>query len=105
MKLFLAQQNYLIGDFETNTKKIIDAIETAKAAGGDLILFSELSVCGYPPRDFLEFQDFIARCDAAIDHIRLYADTIAVVVGAPVRNKRIEGKVFITLPIFCMKKK
>ena len=92
MKLFLAQQNYLIGDFETNTKKIIEAIETAKAAGGDLILFSELSVCGYPPRDFLEFHDFITRCDAAIDRIRLHADTIAVVVGAPVRNKRIEGK-------------
>jgi len=92
MKLFLAQQNYLIGDFETNTKKIIEAIETAKAAGGDLILFSELSVCGYPPRDFLEFHDFIARCDAAIDRIRLHADTIAVVVGAPVRNNRLEGK-------------
>ncbi len=92
MKLFLAQQNYLIGDFETNTKKIIDAIETAKAAGGDLILFSELSVCGYPPRDFLEFEDFIAKCDVAIDLIRQHADTIAVIVGAPVRNKRIEGK-------------
>ena len=92
MKLFLAQQNYLIGDFETNTLKIIEAIESAKAAGGDLILFSELSVCGYPPRDFLEFQDFISKCDAAIDRIRQHADTIAVVVGAPVRNKRVQGK-------------
>ena len=92
MKLFLAQQNYLIGDFETNTKKIIEAIESAKASGGDLILFSELSVCGYPPRDFLEFQDFVSKCDAAINLIRQHADTIAVVVGAPVRNKRIQGK-------------
>lgn len=92
MKLYLAQQNYLIGDFETNTKKIIDAIIAAKSAGGDLILFSELSVCGYPPRDFLEFRDFITKCNDAIDQIREYADTIAVVIGAPSLNKKTEGK-------------
>ena len=59
MKIFLAQQNYHIGNFEYNTQKIIKAIEEAKAQGGDLIVFSELCVCGYPPRDFLEFNDFI----------------------------------------------
>lgn len=92
MKLFIAQQNYHIGHFEYNVNKIIQAIEEAKAAHGDLILFSELSVCGYPPRDFLEFDDFIAKCNEAIDRIRQHADTIAVVVGAPVRNTRTSGK-------------
>ncbi len=92
MKIFLAQQNYHIGNFESNTKKIIDAIEEAKAQGGDLILFSELSVCGYPPRDFLEFNDFLNKCNEAIEKIKQHADTIAVIVGAPDKNKRTEGK-------------
>ncbi len=92
MKIFLAQQNYHIGNFESNTKKIIEAIEIAKSQGGELIIFSELSVCGYPPRDFLEFDDFIQKSLAAIDEIKQYADTIAVIVGAPDRNKILEGK-------------
>ncbi|QNA43931.1 NAD+ synthase [Lacibacter sediminis] len=92
MKIFIAQQNYHIGNFESNTKKIIEAIETAKAQGGELILFSELSVCGYPPRDFLEFNDFLNKCNEAIDKIRQHADSIAVIIGAPDHNKRDEGK-------------
>jgi len=92
MNIFLAQQNYHIGNFEANTTKIISAIESAKAQGGDLIVFSELAVCGYPPRDFLEFEDFIQQALASIDRIRQAADTIGVLVGCPSRNPRIEGK-------------
>lgn len=92
MKIFLAQQNYHIGNFESNTQKIIAAIEAAKQQGGDLVVFSELSICGYPPRDFLEFDDFINRCYAAIDTIKAHADTIGVLVGGPDRNKVREGK-------------
>lgn len=92
MKIFLAQQNYHIGNFESNTAKIIEAVETAKTAGADLILFSELSVCGYPPRDFLEFNDFIQKSYDAVEKIKQHADTIGVVIGAPDRNKRKEGK-------------
>jgi NAD+ synthase (glutamine-hydrolysing) len=92
MKIFLAQQNYHIGNFESNTQKIISAIETAKQQGGDLVVFSELSVCGYAPRDFLEFEDFINKSYAAIDIIKQHADTIGVLVGAPDRNTVREGK-------------
>ena len=92
MKIFLAQQNYHIGNFESNTQKIIAAVEEAKAQGGDIIVFSELSICGYPPRDFLEFDDFIRKCYAAIETIKEHADSIAVIVGAPDRNKVKEGK-------------
>jgi len=92
MKIFLAQQNYHIGNFEANTAKILAAIEEAKQQKGDLIVFSELSVCGYPPRDFLEFDDFIEQGFASIDKIREAADTIGVLVGCPSRNPRIEGK-------------
>ena len=92
MKIFLAQQNYHIGNFEHNTQQIIDAIEEAKKQGGDIIVFSELCVCGYPPRDFLEFDDFIEKCNSAIDIIKVHADTIAVIVGAPDKNTVNQGK-------------
>lgn len=92
MKIFLAQQNYHIGNFESNTTKIISAINAAKAAGGDLIVFSELSICGYPPRDFLYFNDFVDKCVDAVNSIAPHANGIAVLVGAPSRNSVIAGK-------------
>src|SRR4051812_22638728 len=92
MKIVLAQQNYHIGNFEKNTQKIISAIEEAKRQGADLVVFSELCVCGYPPRDFLEFNDFINKCYEAVDEICQHADTIGVLIGAPARNPMIEGK-------------
>ena len=92
MKIALAQQNYHIGNFEDNTRKILEGIRLAKQAGADLVVFSELCVCGYPPRDFLEFDDFINKCYAAVDVIKEEADTIGVLVGSPVRNPAREGK-------------
>ena len=92
MKIVLAQQNYHIGNFELNTEKIISGIQDAIAQEADLVVFSELCVCGYPPRDFLEFEDFINKCYAAIDTIKAYTDRIAVIVGAPCRNPQREGK-------------
>ena len=92
MKIFLAQQNYHIGNFESNTRKIIEGINMAKAEGADLVLFSELCICGYPPRDFLEFDDFINQCYAAIDVVKEHADTIGVLIGSPARNTLKAGK-------------
>jgi len=92
MKIFLAQQNYHIGNFESNTQQIIAAIQEAKKQGGDLIVFSELSICGYAPKDFLEFDDFIQKCYSAIDEIKVCADTIGVLVGAPDKNPINQGK-------------
>jgi NAD+ synthase (glutamine-hydrolysing) len=92
MKIFLAQQNYHIGNFEENEAKIIDGIKKAKQAGADLVMFSELCICGYPPRDFLEFNDFIRQCYETIDRIKEYADDIGVVVGSPAINPQKDGK-------------
>lgn len=92
MKIVLAQQNYHIGNFEKNTQKIIAAIEEAKHQQADLIVFSEMCVCGYPARDFVEFNDFIDKCYEAIDEIKQHADTIGVLVGSPSRNPVVEGK-------------
>jgi NAD+ synthase (glutamine-hydrolysing) len=92
MKIALAQQNYHIGNFESNTRKIIEGIQWAKDKGADLVLFSELCICGYPPRDFLEFDDFISKCHAVIDELKQHTEDIAVLVGAPDRNPVREGK-------------
>ncbi|MGH2552205.1 MAG: nitrilase-related carbon-nitrogen hydrolase, partial [Chitinophagaceae bacterium] len=92
MKIALAQQNYHIGNFEDNTRKIIDGIHWAKQQGAELAVFSELCVCGYPPRDFVEFTDFINKCYEAINVIKEQADTIGVLIGSPARNPRKEGK-------------
>lgn len=92
MKIVLAQQNYHIGNFEKNTRKIITAIREAKDLDADLIVFSELCVCGYPPRDFLEFNDFIKKSYDAIDEIKLHSDTIGVIIGAPAKNQSTIGK-------------
>src|SRR5688500_11375393 len=92
MKIALVQQNYHIGNFEENRNKIIQGIKDAKSKGADLVTFSELCICGYAPRDFLEFDDFINKCYESIDIIKEYADGIGVLVGSPARNKIREGK-------------
>ena len=92
MKIAVAQQNYHIGNCKSNARKIIDAIEEAKRQKASLIVFSELSICGYPPLDFLEFDDFINTCYDALDEIKNHADTIGVLVGGPARNESTKGK-------------
>jgi len=92
MQIRLSQLNYHIGNFEENVRKIIGAINSAKNEAVDLIVFSELSVCGYPPRDFLEFEDFILRCEKAIAEIATECVGITVIVGAPLRNHSASGK-------------
>lgn len=105
MKIFLAQQNYIIGDFEYNTRKIIEAVKAAKQQGGELIVFPELAVCGYPPRDFLEFEDFIDECLKSVQAIAQEADGIAVLVGAPSRNADLLGKNLFNSAYFLADKK
>jgi NAD+ synthase (glutamine-hydrolysing) len=92
MKIALAQQNYHIGNFESNSDKIIEGIKWAKKQKADLVVFSELCICGYPPRDFLEFNDFINKCYESLETIKQHADTIGVLVGSPARNPQKEGK-------------
>ncbi|MEO8885778.1 MAG: NAD+ synthase [Mucilaginibacter sp.] len=92
MKIALAQLNYHIGNFESNTAKIIDHIQKARNNGADLIVFSELCVCGYPARDFLEFKEFISQCADAAKTIAEACTGIACIIGLPTPNHRVEGK-------------
>jgi NAD+ synthase (glutamine-hydrolysing) len=105
MKICIAQQNYQIGNFEKNTQQMLSAIEAAKKQGADLILFSEMSVCGYPARDFVEFNDFITKCYAQVDIIKEAADTIGVLIGSPARNPNKKGKDLFNAAFFLYDKK
>ncbi|WCT11461.1 NAD+ synthase [Mucilaginibacter jinjuensis] len=92
MKIALAQLNYHIGNFEANTAKIIDAINQAKAKGTDLVVFSELCICGYPSRDFLEFKEFIGLCEEAAQKVAAACTEIACIIGIPTFNNKPQGK-------------
>jgi len=100
MKIAIAQLNYHVGNFEQNTRKMIDAIQEARAAGAELVVFSELSVCGYPPLDLLEHRDFIERCDAAVQLVASHTRGIAAIVGAPVANTSERGKMLMNAALF-----
>lgn len=92
MKIALSQLNYHIGNFKANEEKIVDAIQQAKREGVDLIVFAELAICGYPPRDFLNFDDFINLCQESITRIANYCRGIAAILGGPSMNKTKRGK-------------
>jgi NAD+ synthase (glutamine-hydrolysing) len=92
MKIALAQLNYHVGNFESNTAKIIDHIQKAKQNNADLVVFAELCVCGYPARDFLEFKEFIGLCDDAAKKIASACQDIACIIGLPTYNNNPEGK-------------
>ncbi len=92
MKIALAQLNYHIGNFAGNTAKIIEAIQKAHQQNVDLVIFSELSICGYPPLDLLEKKDFIEQNEISIHSIASVCTDIAAIVGGPSINHSRKGK-------------
>jgi len=81
VKIALGQINPTVGDFTGNAAKIIDFSRRAQAAGAGLILFPELSVCGYPPRDLVERPSFVARNRETLNHLASQIQGIAVICG------------------------
>ena len=81
MKLALGQINPTVGDFAGNSAKIIECSSRARAQGAGLILFPELSVCGYPPRDLVERASFVTHNREAAEHIASETRGIAVICG------------------------
>jgi NAD+ synthase (glutamine-hydrolysing) len=81
VKIALGQINPTVGDFAGNAAKIIDFASRAKALGAGLILFPELAVCGYPPRDLVERTSFVQHNREATEHIAAETHGIAVICG------------------------
>jgi len=88
MKIALAQLNPTVGDLQANKQRIIDAIDRARELNADLVVFSELIICGYPPRDLLQVQGFAAECAAIIESIgETHTKDIAAVLSTPLPNE------------------
>jgi NAD+ synthase/NAD+ synthase (glutamine-hydrolysing) len=81
VKIALGQINPTIGDFAGNAAKIINFAQRARSQGAGLILFPELSVCGYPPRDLVERPSFVVHNREAAEHIAAETRGIAVICG------------------------
>lgn len=86
MKIALAQQNYTIGDFKGNTKKIIRCIDRAKSAGARLVVFSEQAISGAPAYDLLNKVTFLDLCEESLEEIALHCDGISALVGMPTQS-------------------
>ena len=104
MNIALAQLNYIIGDFDGNLSKIVDVSTQASNQGSDMVVFSELAICGYPPLDLLEREDFIATSNQYIEKIANNVDPeIGILIGGPEFNKRVEGKLLYNAVFFLQK--
>jgi NAD+ synthase (glutamine-hydrolysing) len=92
VKIALGQINPTVGDFAGNASKIIEFSRRAQAAGAGLILFPELSVCGYPPRDLVERVSFVQHNRESLDHIAAETRGIAVICGLVTPAQAESGK-------------
>ncbi len=92
MKLALAQLNFKVADFEANKEKIIAKINIALQNSVDLVIFSELAICGYPPLDLLTREEFISQCISAMDDIAKHCINIGAIIGGPSINPNSSGK-------------
>jgi NAD+ synthase (glutamine-hydrolysing) len=92
VKIALGQINPTVGDFTGNADKIVDFAQRAQAAGAGMVLFPELSVCGYPPRDLVERTSFVARNREAIERIAARTRGIAVICGLVTAAEAATGK-------------
>ena len=92
MKIALGQINSTVNDFVGNAAKIVDYSRRAQAAGASLVLFPELSICGYPPRDLVERPSFLARNRETLEQIAGQTTGIAVVCGVVTMAESASGK-------------
>lgn len=95
MKITLVQMNPVVGDFDGNLRAVFDRIAAAKAMNTDLVIFPEMCLSGYPPKDLVERRSFIDGAIASLDSLTelsaRYGD-IGVIAGLPLPSRREGGK-------------
>lgn len=92
MKIALAQINTTVGDFAGNVDRIVRFAEKARGRGAELVLFPELALCGYPPRDLVEKAEFVDRCEAELQRLAKLLPGIPALVGYVRRSRVEQGK-------------
>ncbi|MFK7778384.1 MAG: NAD+ synthase [Gimesia sp.] len=94
MKIALAQLNPTVGDLSGNCERILEAVHQAEQAGADLILFSELAICGYPPKDILLREGFVTACDRMVERLaRKIKSDIGIILGHPTGRELPAGRI------------
>ncbi|HHL2559377.1 TPA: NAD+ synthase [Yersinia enterocolitica] len=97
LSIALAQLNWLVGDIEGNTERMLQTLHEQQQAGADLVMFSELALSGYPPEDLLYRDDFYQRCEAQLARLQAATQQTAVLVGHPWREA---DKLYNALSLF-----
>ncbi|HTD53339.1 MAG TPA: NAD+ synthase, partial [Thermoanaerobaculia bacterium] len=88
----VSQIDTTIGDFEGNARKIIEGGRRAEAVGADLVLFPELAVCGYPPKDLLERRSFLDECERTTRRVAKASGKAVWIFGSVARNRARRGR-------------
>ena len=83
IRVAIAQLNFRLGDFESNVAAIVDAYKKSVEQDADVVVFSELAVCGYPPEDLLLKQRFIEEAGEAVQQIAAQCSETVAIVGFP----------------------
>lgn len=100
MKIALAQINPIVGDFEYNLSKLLENINAANKQNADLIIFSELALCGYPPKDLLLKKQFIEDNKKYLNVLKEKINSkIIVIVGFAEENKGSGRSLFNSLAV------
>ena len=92
MKIALAQINTTVGDFAGNAGKILEYAQRAKTQGADFVVFPELALCGYPPRDLVEKSEFIERSECELQKLAAALPDVPTLVGYVRRSTSGAGK-------------
>jgi NAD+ synthetase len=102
MRIALAQLNFTVGAFDANFAKIVGAVERARVADADLVVFSEMATTGYPPRDLLNHPRFISKNLELLDRVAALATgQLGILIGFVDRNPSSTGKPLLNGAAFC----
>lgn len=100
MKIALSQQNYILGDFQYNVRKIKHDIDRAIKDQAELIVFSELCMTGYPPTDFFYFEEYYIQIENNLEELKRLSYQIGIIIGAPRKNPHPTGKDYFNSAYF-----
>ncbi|MET0263642.1 MAG: nitrilase-related carbon-nitrogen hydrolase, partial [Rariglobus sp.] len=101
MRIGLAQLNPIVGDLSGNRRLILDAYQSLVAQGAELVVYPELVVCGYPPRDLLFKRSFVPDIEAVIADIASQIGSVPALIGTVVTNPSTSGRRFFNSAAFC----
>ncbi len=101
MRIGLAQLNPIVGDLPGNRRKILEAYARLVSSGAELVVFPELAICGYPPRDLLFKRRFVPDCEESLREIAAAIGEVPALVGTVEQNNTGHGRPAFNAAAFC----